>query len=68
MKINLKPMVEMTDEEKKTLLAFATDFKVACEDISSCEDCPLHTLRDDNNLSDTCTTFISRLFYALDIN
>lgn len=68
MKISLKPMVEMTNEEKETLRAFATDFNVACDDLSSCEDCPLHTLRDDNNLSDTCPTFISRLFDNLGIN
>lgn len=68
MKINLKPMVEMTNEEKETLCAFTNGFDQACESISSCEDCPLHTLHDDNNLSDTCPVFISRLFYTLGIN
>lgn len=67
MKINLKPMVEMTNEEKETLRAFAIGFNLACGDLCSCEDCPLHTLRDDNNLSDTCPSFISRMLDNLGI-
>ena len=68
MKINLKPMVEMTNEEKETLRAFATGFDMACDDISNCKDCPLYVTRDDFGLGDTCSSFISLVFDKLGIN
>lgn len=68
MKINLKPTVEMTNEEKETLRAFVADFETACDDIGSCEVCPLQFIREDCNLSDSCSSFISRVLDKLNIN
>lgn len=67
MKINLKPTMEMTEEEKKVLQAFATNFDLVCNDVGDCACCPLHTLSDDYNLSDTCPSFIFSVFKALNI-
>lgn len=68
MKINLNPMAEMTNEEKETLRAFARAFDMACGNISSCEDCPLHVIHDDFQLDDTCPFFISRILDNLGIS
>lgn len=67
MKINLNPMVEMTNEEKETLRAFVANFEVACNDIADCDNCPLHSYRDDYNLNDSCPSFINSVLYTLGI-
>ena len=67
MKINFKPTVEMTNEEKETLRAFGIAFELACNDFS-CEACPLHILHDNYNLSKKCPSFIQSVFSAFDID
>lgn len=67
MKINLNPIAEMTEEEKKVLQAFATGFDAACDDIDDCDNCPLHKLRDDYDLNDACPSFIRSVLSTLNI-
>lgn len=67
MKINLNPIAEMTEEEKKVLQAFATGFDLACDDVGDCVICPLHTLRDDYDLNDACSSFIRSVLCRLGV-
>lgn len=68
MKINLKPVVEMTNEEKETLRAFVANFEVACNNIDDCDDCPLNSVHEHYYLSDGCPAFIHDVFNNLGIN
>lgn len=68
MKIILKPMVEMTNEEKETLQAFSADFEVSCNDVADCDSCPLCSIHDAYNLNNGCPSFIQSVFSALGIN
>ena len=68
MKINLKPMVEMTNEEKETLRAFVTGLEEACNDIDDCSNCPLNNTHDGYNLNDGCPAFIHSVLYTLGID
>ena len=68
MKINLRPIAEMTKEEKETLRAFVNGFEMACNDVADCNDCPLCSIRDNYNLNDGCPSFIHDVLSALDIN
>lgn len=67
MKINLRPMVEMTKEEKETLRAFVASFEAACNDITDCDNCPFHNVHEAYNLNDSCPFFINSALYILGI-
>lgn len=69
MKINLKPVAEMTNEEKETLQTFSYNFRKACNEMSDCGTCVLDSIRKSSHLcGECCCNFVSEIFDALGIN
>ena len=68
MKINLSPVTDLTEAEKKALNDFTSAMVRACNEVSDCERCPLYTLRDNYNLNDSCPDFIYDVLTTLGIS
>ena len=67
MRISLKPMVEMSEEEKETLRAFDTELTKACDSINDCHNCQLENICMGSRFDDCCSDFINKIFNALGI-